>query len=100
MNLREPEQNCLQGMVLLSAALLLPLSIFMTVILLHLELSGLGAELLPVDLGHEPNQQSDVNKALYSLCMLKMTRLHVCRIILHFIYYKNKYITVLLGLHS
>lgn len=41
MNLRELEQNCLWGMVLLSAVVLLPFSIFMTVIPLHLESSGL-----------------------------------------------------------
>lgn len=58
-------------MVLLSAVVLLPFSIFASVILLHLESSALSVESLPMDLGHEPTEQSvlfNVNKTLL-LCV-------------------------------
>ena len=82
-------------MVRLSAVVLLPFSIFTTVIPLHLGSSGLSVESLPMDLGHELNEQSvffNVNKTLFTLyaCMLKMAWFHICRIILHFTYYKNR----------
>lgn len=83
-------------MVLLSAVVLLRFSILMTVIPLHLELSGLSVELLPVDRGHEPNEQSvllNVKKTLLlcvCVCVFKMMWLHRYRISLHFNCYKTR----------
>lgn len=54
-------------MFLLPAVVLLRFSVFMTVIPLPLELSGLSVEWLPMDRGHEPSEQSvllNVNKIL------------------------------------
>lgn len=81
-------------MVLLSAVVPLPFSIFLTLILLHLESSGLQVELLSLGLGHEASEQSalfNVRKSpLLCVWTLKTVWVCMCRIILHFFYYRNR----------
>lgn len=70
MNLRESKQNCFWGMILLSTVVLLPFSTFTTVILLHLESTGLSVESLLTWVMNPMSSQSFLmwTKLFYSVC--------------------------------
>lgn len=77
-------------MVLLSALVLLSFSIFTTVVRLHLTSSGIDVVVLLMDwvrsVSHLWCEQGSCTPCLH---VLKITWLHICRIILYCFYYKN-----------